>query len=240
MRCSGASFCAFPWFALSSALLCTHTPCPLQGPCTSGRAEQHCGTEASQAWRHPPARVSWLPPGMLQIWHPTSWKQKQKCSHCCSQVPSQCSPGWSIADMTHWSISSIAGNSPCGCTGNCKCFYTTAVIPQESQSPTCVTTSRHPNVMPKHFIYNFPASVQRGLGSLQLRIWWSNDQWVLKFGNFAQQPNTGDKEVFDRKKKSSYLLKYFPSVHVGAKSKRDRKMILRWLSPGSECWEQYQ
>lgn len=101
MRCSGASFCAFPWFALSSALLCTHTPCPLQGPCTSGRAEQHCGTEASQAWRHPPARVSWLPPGMLQIWHPTSWKQKQKCSHCCSQVPWQCSPGWSIADMTH-------------------------------------------------------------------------------------------------------------------------------------------
>lgn len=71
---------------------------------------------------------------------------------------------------TLWSISSIAGNSPCGCTGNCKCFYTTAVIPQESQSPTCVTTSRHPNVMPKHFICNFPASVQRGLGSLQLRI----------------------------------------------------------------------
>lgn len=122
---------------------------------------------------------------------------------------------------TLWSIRSITGKTLYRCMVDYKCFYTTyiAVIPQESQSPRYVTISRQANAMQMHFIYNLPVSVQCGFSSLQLRD--MIEQWSVSAKIWQCRDNL-IKEIKKQLTEKSYLLKHFPLVHVGAKSKRHR------------------
>lgn len=72
MRHRGALLCAFCLFAPSLPLLCSHTPSPLQDPCTPGRAEQsraalwHTGSVGMEALpSHSELALTWDVPDLV-------------------------------------------------------------------------------------------------------------------------------------------------------------------------------
>lgn len=186
MRCNGASFCVFCLFALSFPLLCAHIPGPLQGPCTSGRAEQHCGTQATWAWRHSSAKVSWLWPGMLQIRRSISWKQTTKMLTLLFSSPLTVLSYWSIAEMTHCDPSAASlGILHMGAQ------LTVNVSTPLMSSPKSYNNQgvwQFPDMPMLRQSISFTTFLPQYSGVLVSRstgIWWSNDQWGLKFGNSA-------------------------------------------------------